>query len=86
MLRNGQGYKKESFKRAMAQAHKMQEYCELKVGNFPLHQVVFSIDTSSLNMLEFCRLNVGDKPYSNTLENHLTEKPANMVLILVITV
>ncbi|XP_062144596.1 ATP-dependent DNA helicase Q-like 1 [Alnus glutinosa] len=30
MLRNGQGYKKESFKRAMAQAHKMQEYCELK--------------------------------------------------------
>nr|XP_048324246.1 ATP-dependent DNA helicase Q-like 1 isoform X2 [Ziziphus jujuba var. spinosa] len=30
MLRNGQGYKKESFKRAMAQAQKMQEYCELK--------------------------------------------------------
>ncbi|XP_059440093.1 ATP-dependent DNA helicase Q-like 1 isoform X2 [Corylus avellana] len=30
MLRNGQGYKKESFKRAMAQAQKMQQYCELK--------------------------------------------------------
>ena len=34
MLRNGQGFKKESFKTAMAQAHKMQQYCELKVGNF----------------------------------------------------
>lgn len=31
MIRNGQGYKKESFKRAMAQAKKMQQYCELKV-------------------------------------------------------
>ncbi|GMY21853.1 ATP-dependent DNA helicase Q-like 1 [Fagus crenata] len=30
MLRNGQGYKKECFKTAMAQAHKMQQYCELK--------------------------------------------------------
>ncbi|GMY32974.1 putative DNA helicase [Fagus crenata] len=30
MLRNGQGYKKESFKTAMAQALKMQQYCELK--------------------------------------------------------
>ncbi|XP_042986337.1 ATP-dependent DNA helicase Q-like 1 [Carya illinoinensis] len=30
MLRNGQGCKKESFKRAMAQAKKMQQYCELK--------------------------------------------------------
>ncbi|XP_027366802.1 ATP-dependent DNA helicase Q-like 1 [Abrus precatorius] len=31
MIRNGQGYKKESFKTAMAQAKKMQQYCELKV-------------------------------------------------------
>ncbi|KAK7344266.1 hypothetical protein VNO77_13692 [Canavalia gladiata] len=31
MIRNGQGYKKESFKTAMAQAQKMQQYCELKV-------------------------------------------------------
>ncbi|KAB1224756.1 ATP-dependent DNA helicase Q-like 1 [Morella rubra] len=31
MLRNGQGCKKESFKTAMAQAKKMQQYCELKV-------------------------------------------------------
>lgn len=31
MLRNGQGFKSQSFKRAMAQAQKMQEYCELKV-------------------------------------------------------
>ncbi|KAL2993934.1 hypothetical protein AAZX31_10G139600 [Glycine max] len=30
MIRNGQGYKKESFKTAMAQAKKMQEYCEIK--------------------------------------------------------
>ncbi|KAL9233430.1 hypothetical protein vseg_008434 [Gypsophila vaccaria] len=30
MLRNGQGYNKESFKRGMAQAQKMKEYCELK--------------------------------------------------------
>ncbi|EXC14260.1 ATP-dependent DNA helicase Q-like 1 [Morus notabilis] len=30
MLRNGQGYKRENFKRAMGQAQKMQEYCELK--------------------------------------------------------
>ncbi|RYQ90107.1 hypothetical protein Ahy_B09g096375 isoform C [Arachis hypogaea] len=31
MIRNGQGYKKESFKTAMDQAKKMQQYCELKV-------------------------------------------------------
>ncbi|KAK7392067.1 hypothetical protein VNO78_20494 [Psophocarpus tetragonolobus] len=31
MIRNGQGYKKERFKTAMAQAKKMQEYCEIKV-------------------------------------------------------
>ncbi|XP_061369816.1 ATP-dependent DNA helicase Q-like 1 [Gastrolobium bilobum] len=31
MIRNGQGYKRESFKTAMAQAKKMQQYCELKV-------------------------------------------------------
>ncbi|KAI4301715.1 hypothetical protein L6164_034966 [Bauhinia variegata] len=31
MLRNGQGHKRESFKTAMAQAQKMQQYCELKV-------------------------------------------------------
>ncbi|CAL0316556.1 unnamed protein product [Lupinus luteus] len=31
MIRNGQGYKKERFKRAMDQAKKMQQYCELKV-------------------------------------------------------
>ncbi|WMV12097.1 hypothetical protein MTR67_005482 [Solanum verrucosum] len=30
MLRSGQGYKKESLKRAMEQARKMQKYCELK--------------------------------------------------------
>ncbi|KAA8536771.1 hypothetical protein F0562_029249 [Nyssa sinensis] len=30
MLRSGQGYKSESFKLAMAQARKMQQYCELK--------------------------------------------------------
>ncbi|KAM5561063.1 ATP-dependent DNA helicase Q-like 1 [Rosa sericea] len=30
MLRNGQGFKSQSFKTAMAQAQKMQEYCELK--------------------------------------------------------
>ncbi|KAL5565925.1 hypothetical protein UlMin_029089 [Ulmus minor] len=30
MLRNGQGCKSESFKRAMTQAQKMQAYCELK--------------------------------------------------------
>eukprot|EP00257_Ricinus_communis_P024451 XP_015584658.1 ATP-dependent DNA helicase Q-like 1 isoform X1 [Ricinus communis] len=30
MLRSGQGYKRESFKTAMAQAQKMQQYCELK--------------------------------------------------------
>ncbi|KAL2325577.1 hypothetical protein Fmac_024635 [Flemingia macrophylla] len=31
MIRNGQGYKKESFKTAMAQAKRMQQYCEIKV-------------------------------------------------------
>ncbi|KAK7277992.1 hypothetical protein RJT34_23013 [Clitoria ternatea] len=31
MIRNGQGYKKESFKTAMAQAKGMQQYCELMV-------------------------------------------------------
>ncbi|KAK7269414.1 hypothetical protein RIF29_22140 [Crotalaria pallida] len=31
MIRNGQGYKRDSFKAAMAQAKKMQQYCELKV-------------------------------------------------------
>ncbi|XP_031269491.1 ATP-dependent DNA helicase Q-like 1 [Pistacia vera] len=31
MLRNGQGFKSERFKTAMAQAKKMQQYCELKV-------------------------------------------------------
>jgi len=31
MLRSGQGFKSESFKTAMVQAKKMQEYCELKV-------------------------------------------------------
>ncbi|XP_050220668.1 ATP-dependent DNA helicase Q-like 1 [Mercurialis annua] len=30
MLRSGQGYKRDSFKTAMAQAQKMQRYCELK--------------------------------------------------------
>ncbi|XP_038977882.1 ATP-dependent DNA helicase Q-like 1 [Phoenix dactylifera] len=30
MLRSGQGFKSESFKKAMGQAKKMQEYCELK--------------------------------------------------------
>ncbi|XP_021742657.1 ATP-dependent DNA helicase Q-like 1 [Chenopodium quinoa] len=30
MLRNGQSYNKDSFKKAMAQAQKMREYCELK--------------------------------------------------------
>ncbi|KAK9735667.1 hypothetical protein RND81_04G218600 [Saponaria officinalis] len=30
MLRNGLGFNKESFKRGMAQAQKMKEYCELK--------------------------------------------------------
>ena len=35
MIRNGQGYKKESFKTAMAQAKKMQQYCELKVSKLP---------------------------------------------------
>ncbi|RDX91572.1 ATP-dependent DNA helicase Q-like 1, partial [Mucuna pruriens] len=31
MIRNGQGYKKESFKTEMAQAKNMQQYCEMKV-------------------------------------------------------
>lgn len=31
MLRNGQSYNKNNFKKAMAQAQKMREYCELKV-------------------------------------------------------
>lgn len=31
MLRNGQGFKSEAFKTAMAQAKKMQQYCEQKV-------------------------------------------------------
>ncbi|XP_057423229.1 ATP-dependent DNA helicase Q-like 1 [Lotus japonicus] len=31
LIRNGQGYKRDSFKLAMAQAKKMQQYCELKV-------------------------------------------------------
>ncbi|KAL6964666.1 ATP-dependent DNA helicase Q-like 1 [Sarracenia purpurea var. burkii] len=30
MLRSGQGFKSQSFKMAMAQARKMQQYCELK--------------------------------------------------------
>ncbi|KAK4339718.1 hypothetical protein RND71_041180 [Anisodus tanguticus] len=30
MLRNGHGYKRDSLKRAMEQARKMQKYCELK--------------------------------------------------------
>ncbi|KAK2456688.1 RECQ helicase L2 [Trifolium repens] len=30
MIRNGQVYKKDSFKTAMAQAKMMQQYCELK--------------------------------------------------------
>ena len=36
MLRNGLKYKKESFKTAMTQAQKMQQYCELKVSNCTL--------------------------------------------------
>ncbi|GAB4835756.1 ATP-dependent DNA helicase Q-like 1 [Ancistrocladus abbreviatus] len=32
MLRNAQGFNRESFKKAMAQAQKMQQYCELKDG------------------------------------------------------
>lgn len=35
MLRNGQGSKSKSFKTAMAQAQKMQQYCELKVCQWP---------------------------------------------------
>ena len=35
MIRNGQGYKRESFKTAMDQAKKMQQYCELKVSKLP---------------------------------------------------
>lgn len=31
MLRNGQGRNMDRFKSAMAQAKKMQQYCELKV-------------------------------------------------------
>jgi len=45
MIRNGQGYKKESFKTAMAQAKKMQQYCELKVSA-PLHLSIFSLSLS----------------------------------------
>ena len=109
MLRNGLKYKKESFKTAMTQAQKMQQYCELKVSNctlfhWLLHSLslflkkrfsLFGYRQSSLlvqrcfilkNAFEFCRLTVGDKPYSITLESLLTGKPANMVLILVITV
>jgi bloom syndrome protein len=37
MIRNGQVYKKDSFKTAMAQAKMMQQYCELKVRKLPLH-------------------------------------------------
>lgn len=33
MLRNGQGFKSESFKMSMSQAKKMQQFCELKVSN-----------------------------------------------------
>ena len=36
MLRSGQGYKRESFKPAMAQAQKMKSYCELKVSKLSL--------------------------------------------------
>jgi bloom syndrome protein len=35
MIRNGQVYKKDSFKTAMAQAKMMQQYCELKVRKLP---------------------------------------------------
>lgn len=35
LIRNGQGYKRDSFKLAMAQAKKMQQYCELKVSKLP---------------------------------------------------
>lgn len=42
MLRNGQGFKSEAFKTAMAQAKKMQQYCEHKVRYFlPHHAVLF---------------------------------------------
>ena len=41
MIRNGQGYKKESFKTAMAQAKKMQEYCEIKVIKLLTFQHLF---------------------------------------------
>ncbi|KAJ6775384.1 DNA HELICASE RECQ FAMILY MEMBER [Salix purpurea] len=37
MLRSGQGYKRESFKPAMAQAQKMKSYCELKVSKLSLY-------------------------------------------------
>ena len=33
MLRSGQGYKSQTFKLAMEQAKKMQQYCELKVSH-----------------------------------------------------
>ncbi|KAJ6397428.1 hypothetical protein OIU77_018444 [Salix suchowensis] len=45
MLRSGQGYKRESFKPAMAQAQKMKSYCELKV---------------SLNVEDKCYLNTSE--------------------------
>ena len=50
MIRNGQGYKKESFKTAMSQAKKMQEYCEIKVIKLlcMLTSVVFSFSLSRL--------------------------------------
>lgn len=41
MLRSGQGGKTDNFKKAMAQARKMQEYCELKVSGFIMPSLLF---------------------------------------------
>ena len=40
MLRNGHGCKSETFKEAMTQARKMQQYCELKVSPFSFQLVL----------------------------------------------
>ncbi|GMN44005.1 hypothetical protein TIFTF001_013195 [Ficus carica] len=55
MLRNGQGYKHENFKRAMGQAQKMQEYCELKGHHRLQVRYSFLVSQGSKACLVLCR-------------------------------
>ena len=76
MLRNGQqGFNNENFKKAMAQAQKMREYCELKVSNFQLHPVFFtsSWKNTSWTICFKCLLTFQDECRRKALLGHFGE-------------